>query len=61
MIDILFQVNLSHFLESAGNRVPTLVGVKITSVNLDDGSRAVHADNGRFVVFYGSNEVRIEP
>lgn len=48
---------MGKFLEAAGNRIPTLVGIKFTSANLEEASHALRVDNGRFAFFLGSNEV----
>ncbi|XP_014220537.1 N-acetylneuraminate lyase-like isoform X1 [Trichogramma pretiosum] len=51
-------INIGKFLESVNNRIPTLVGVKFTvSTHLDDVARAVKAADGRFTLFYGSNQI----
>ena len=54
----MLQVHMGQFLESVGDKVPTLVGIKFTSTNLDEISEVIHAENGRFAAFLGSNEVR---
>ncbi|XP_014213795.1 N-acetylneuraminate lyase [Copidosoma floridanum] len=50
-------IHMGRFLESIGDRIPTLVGIKFTSTNLEEASHAVQADNRRFTIFLGSNEI----
>lgn len=49
---------MGKFLESIGDAIPTFVGIKFTSINLEEGAQAVRAASGRFVVFLGSDQVR---
>lgn len=50
-------VHMGEFLESLNEEIPTFVGIKFTSPNLQEGARALRANNGRFVVFLGNNEL----
>lgn len=53
---------MGQFLESLNDEeeeeIPTFVGIKFTSPNLQEGARALRANNNRFVVFLGNNEVQ---
>lgn len=50
---------MGHFLESIGDKIPNFVGIKFTSANLDEGAQALHADNKKYVIFLGNDQVRI--
>ncbi|XP_015119731.1 N-acetylneuraminate lyase isoform X2 [Diachasma alloeum] len=50
-------LHMGKLLETVGTQVPSFVGIKFTSTNLEEGSHALRADNRRFVVFQGSNEI----
>ncbi|KAK9298538.1 hypothetical protein QLX08_008136 [Tetragonisca angustula] len=50
-------VHMGQFLESLNDEIPTFVGIKFTSPNLQEGARALRANNNRFVVFLGNNEL----
>ena len=52
------QVHMGSFLESIGNEIPTFAGIKFTSANLEEGSQAVRADSGRYVIYLGNDQVR---
>ncbi|XP_001604766.2 N-acetylneuraminate lyase isoform X1 [Nasonia vitripennis] len=49
-------IRAGEFLKSVGNRIPTLVGVKLDSSDIKEGIDALATSN-RFVVFYGSKMV----
>ena len=49
---------MGRFLESVGNKIPTLVGIKFYGNNLEEAFQALRADNGRFVIFLGNDEVK---
>ncbi|KAJ8682725.1 hypothetical protein QAD02_018517 [Eretmocerus hayati] len=49
-------VHVGRFLESVGDQIPTLAGIKITT-NLDEGCHALDVDNGRFYVTLGNNQL----
>lgn len=48
---------MGEFLETIGEAVPSFVGIKFTSTNLEEGGRALRADNEKFVIFLGSDQV----
>lgn len=50
-------VHMGDFLETIGDKVPTFCGIKFTSSNLDECARAQKADNCRFAVFLGNDQV----
>ncbi|XP_031834473.1 N-acetylneuraminate lyase [Nomia melanderi] len=50
-------VHMGEFLESLGEQIPTFVGIKFTSSNLDEGARALNANNKKYVIFLGNDEL----
>lgn len=52
-----FIVHMGQFLESIGDRIPSFVGIKFTSGNLEEGAQALRADNGKYVIFLGNDQV----
>lgn len=48
---------MGNFLETVGEKVPTFAGIKFTSNNLEEGYLALKADNSRFAVFLGNDQV----
>lgn len=58
-IPVLTNVNvhMRQFLESMGEAVPTFVGIKFTSANLEEGAQALNASNKKYVVFVGNNQL----
>ncbi|XP_053978479.1 N-acetylneuraminate lyase-like isoform X1 [Hylaeus volcanicus] len=50
-------VNMGQFLESLGKRIPNFVGIKFTSPNLEEGALALHADNKKYVIFLGNDQL----
>lgn len=44
-------------MKTVGNRIPTLVGVKLDSSDIKEGIDALAASD-KFVVFYGSKMVK---
>lgn len=50
-------MHMGEFLESLGERLPTFVGIKFTSPNLEEGARALHAGNRKYVIFLGNDQV----
>ncbi|KYM81984.1 N-acetylneuraminate lyase [Atta colombica] len=52
-----FVVHMGQFLESIGDKIPSFVGIKFTSNNLEEGAHALHADNGKFVIFLGNDQL----
>jgi len=58
-IPILTNVNIhmGQFLESIGDKIPSFVGIKFTSANLEEGAEALRADNRKYVVFLGNEHL----
>lgn len=54
-----FIVHMGEFLSLIGDKLPTFVGIKFTSANLEEGLQALHADNKKYIVFLGNDHVRI--
>lgn len=52
-----FSVHMGQFLESIGDKIPSFAGIKFTSNNLEEGAQAMHADNKKYVVFLGNDQV----
>lgn len=50
-------INMGQFLESVGEQIPTFVGIKYYGHDFEDAFQAMRADNGRFVVFLGNDEL----
>ena len=50
---------MGKFLEEIGEKIPTFVGIKFTSNNLEEGYYALKADSGRFAIFLGNDLVDI--
>jgi N-acetylneuraminate lyase len=50
-------ISAAEFLAEAGNRIPTLAGVKFTHEDLGDYQAARAADGGRFDVLFGRDEI----
>lgn len=48
---------MGEFLRSLEDQIPTFVGIKFTSGNLEEGAQALQAKNNRFVVFLGNDQV----
>jgi len=52
-----FVVHMGQFLESIGDKIPSFVGIKFTSANLEEGAQALRADNKKYTIFLGNNQV----
>ncbi|EZA53418.1 N-acetylneuraminate lyase [Ooceraea biroi] len=50
-------IHMGEFLSSIGDELPTFVGIKFTSANLEEGSQALHADNKKYVIFLGNDQI----
>ncbi|XP_051171670.1 N-acetylneuraminate lyase-like [Leptopilina boulardi] len=50
-------IHMGNFLEIIGEKVPTFCGIKFTSSNLDEGAQALKANNGRFAIFLGNDQL----
>lgn len=47
-------------MELAVDRLPTFVGIKYTSNDLDGGAAALKANNGKYAVFLGADTVYLD-
>ncbi|KAL0119244.1 hypothetical protein PUN28_009673 [Cardiocondyla obscurior] len=58
-IPIMTNVNIhmGRFLESIGDKLPSFVGIKFTSANLEEGAQALRADNRKYTIFLGNNQI----
>lgn len=54
-----FLVHMGQFLESLNDEISTFVGIKFTSSDLDEGTQAFRANNKKYVVFLGNDQVCI--
>lgn len=50
---------MGQFLESLNDEISTFVGIKFTSSDLDEGIQAFRANNKKYVVFLGNDQVCI--
>ena len=50
-------VNMEEFLDAASSRLPTLRGIKYSSMDLHQLGRCVLHSGGRFTMMYGCDEV----
>ncbi|KAK2585343.1 hypothetical protein KPH14_010023 [Odynerus spinipes] len=50
-------IHMGQFLDSIGNEIPSFVGIKFTSNDLVEGSQALRADNRKYVIFLGSDQI----
>ncbi|XP_018359750.1 PREDICTED: N-acetylneuraminate lyase-like isoform X2 [Trachymyrmex cornetzi] len=50
-------IHMGRFLESIGDKIPSFVGIKFTSSNLEEGAQALRADNRKFSIFLGNNQL----
>lgn len=48
---------MGEFLNSIGDELPTFVGIKFTSANLQEGLQALHANNKKYIIFLGNDQV----
>lgn len=53
-----FLVHMGQFLESIDSEIPSFVGIKFTSSNLEEGAQALHANNKKYVIFLGNDQVK---
>lgn len=49
---------MGQFLESIDSKIPSFVGIKFTSGNLEEGAQALHANNKKYVIFLGNDQVK---
>ncbi len=50
-------LQVSEFLQLASNRIPNLAGVKYTFEDVEDCTRCLQLENGRFDVLFGRDEM----
>lgn len=50
-------VDMGDFLNEIVGKVPTFVGIKYTDKNMEQGYRAIKANDGKFSVFLGCDQV----
>ncbi|KOC71349.1 N-acetylneuraminate lyase [Habropoda laboriosa] len=50
-------LHMGEFLEYIGEQVPTFVGIKFTSSNLEEGALALRASKNKFTVFLGNDQL----
>ncbi|XP_077267232.1 N-acetylneuraminate lyase [Temnothorax americanus] len=50
-------IHMGQFLESIGDKIPSFVGIKFTSANLEEGAQALRADNKKYVIFLGNDQL----
>lgn len=53
-----FVVHMGQFLESIDDKIPSFVGIKFTSANLEEGAQALRANNKKYVIFLGNDQVK---
>lgn len=51
---------MGQFLELIDCKIPSFVGIKFTSANLEEGAQALHANNQKYVIFLGNDKVKIK-
>lgn len=49
-------LNMSEFLEKAGDQIPNLAGIKFTNNNLIDYGHSKHVANGKYNILFGYDE-----
>ncbi|XP_071628586.1 LOW QUALITY PROTEIN: N-acetylneuraminate lyase-like [Temnothorax longispinosus] len=50
-------IHMGQFLEAIGDKIPSFVGIKFTSANLEEGAQALRADNEKYVIFLGNDQL----
>ncbi|XP_012343211.1 N-acetylneuraminate lyase-like [Apis florea] len=50
-------IHMGQFLESLNDEISTFVGIKFTSSDLDEGTQAFRANNKKYVVFLGNDQL----
>ncbi|XP_036139192.1 N-acetylneuraminate lyase isoform X2 [Monomorium pharaonis] len=50
-------IHMGQFLESINNKIPSFVGIKFTSFNLEEGAQALNANNRKYAIFLGNNQL----
>ncbi|XP_029162764.1 N-acetylneuraminate lyase-like [Nylanderia fulva] len=49
-------IHMGQFLELISDKIPSFVGIKFTSTNLEEGAQALRANNKKYVVFLGNDQ-----
>ncbi|XP_012276816.1 N-acetylneuraminate lyase isoform X2 [Orussus abietinus] len=52
-------IHMGQCLGSLGDRIPSFVGIKFTSTNLEEVSQALNVDNGKYAIFLGSDQIMV--
>ncbi|XP_070151006.1 N-acetylneuraminate lyase [Polyergus mexicanus] len=50
-------IHMGQFLESIDYKIPSFVGIKFTSANLEEGAQALRANNKKYVIFLGNDQL----
>ncbi|XP_050458104.1 N-acetylneuraminate lyase-like [Cataglyphis hispanica] len=50
-------IHMGQFLELIDDKIPSFVGIKFTSANLEEGAQALHANNQKYVIFLGNDKL----
>ncbi|XP_054278367.1 N-acetylneuraminate lyase-like [Macrosteles quadrilineatus] len=50
-------LDMEDFLKAGSLKIPTLAGIKFTHNNLEEGSRCLRLNNGRFTVLLGNDQL----
>ncbi|KAL6254821.1 hypothetical protein P5V15_014157 [Pogonomyrmex californicus] len=50
-------IHMGQFLESIGDKIPSFVGIKFTSANLEEGAQALRANNRKYTIFLGNDQL----
>ncbi|KAM0736754.1 N-acetylneuraminate lyase [Formica fusca] len=50
-------IHMGQFLESIDDKIPSFVGIKFTSANLEEGAQALCANNKKYVIFLGNDQL----
>ncbi|XP_012526902.1 N-acetylneuraminate lyase isoform X2 [Monomorium pharaonis] len=50
-------IHMGQFLESIGDKIPSFVGIKFTSSNLEEGAQALRANSRKYVIFLGNDQL----
>ncbi|CAK9829886.1 N-acetylneuraminate lyase [Anthophora retusa] len=50
-------IHMGQFLEYIGDQIPTFVGIKFTSSDLEEGALALRASKNKYTVFLGNDQL----
>ncbi|XP_034937863.1 N-acetylneuraminate lyase-like [Chelonus insularis] len=50
-------IHMGEFLNKIGDTIPTFVGIKFTSNNLEEGAQAVEANSKKNIIFLGNDQL----